>query len=84
MIKKYMKTATVKAIQYTGKNISEIKEFVGNKLLEGSNNALYFIDTLEGEISFCAGDYICKGIKGEFWAVERTIFEKTYEEVNDD
>lgn len=40
------------------------------------------IATLEGRMSFEAGDYICgPGAGGEFWPVKRDIFEATYAEV---
>lgn len=86
MIKTYRKTATVKAIQWKGNNYEEIKEFTngdvyGNRL----NNCRieYYIKTLEGNMTTNIGDYICKGIEGEFWPVKKEIFEKTYEEVKE-
>ena len=40
-----------------------------------------FIETLEGEMHVSEGSYIIKGIKDEFYACEKLIFEETYEEV---
>ena len=37
------------------------------------------IDTLEGQMSASAGDWIIKGINGEFYPVKADIFQKTYE-----
>lgn len=37
------------------------------------------IDTLEGTIQASAGDYIIKGVSGEFYPCKPDIFEKTYE-----
>lgn len=37
------------------------------------------IDTLEGQMSASAGDWIIKGVKGEFYPVKADIFQKTYE-----
>jgi hypothetical protein len=37
------------------------------------------IETLEGEMLGCWGDYIVKGVKGEFYPVRRDIFHLTYE-----
>jgi hypothetical protein len=38
-------------------------------------------DTLEGDnIKGKAGDYLCVGIKGEKWPIDKEIFEKTYRE----
>lgn len=40
------------------------------------------IDTLEGEIEASYGDWIIKGVKGEFYPCKPDIFELTYERVN--
>lgn len=39
-----------------------------------------FIQTLEGEMEARAGDWIIKGVNGEFYPCKPGIFEKTYEE----
>ena len=39
------------------------------------------IATLEGEITASDGDYIIKGVNGEFYPCKPDIFEKTYEAV---
>ena len=39
------------------------------------------IDTLEGTMRANLGDYIIKGIQGEFYPCKPDIFEQTYEEV---
>ena len=39
------------------------------------------IKTLEGTMRAVLGDYIIKGIQGEFYPCKPDIFEKTYEEV---
>ena len=36
------------------------------------------IDTLEGPMCASPGDYVIKGIKGEFYACKPDIFAKTY------
>lgn len=44
------------------------------------------IDTLEGEMAGSIGDWIIKGVKGEFYPCKPDIFAMTYEPVepNDD
>jgi hypothetical protein len=42
------------------------------------------IKTLEGEHIASLGDYIIRGIEGEFYPCKPAIFEKTYEAVEDD
>ncbi|MGT2802984.1 hypothetical protein Javan253_0042 [Streptococcus phage Javan253] len=39
------------------------------------------IQTLEGVMTANVGDYIIKGVKGEFYPCKPDIFEDTYEEV---
>jgi hypothetical protein len=41
------------------------------------------IETLEGEMIANVGDYIIRGIKGEFYPCKPDIFEQTYEPVDD-
>ncbi len=40
-----------------------------------------FIETLEGTMTASKGDWIIKGINGEFYPCKPDIFEKTYEPV---
>ena len=42
------------------------------------------IKTLEGVMTANEGDWIIKGINGEFYPCKPDIFEKTYEEVSDE
>lgn len=39
------------------------------------------IDTLEGTMSAVAGDYIIRGVQGEFYPCKADIFDATYEAV---
>ena len=39
------------------------------------------IRTLEGDMVANAGDWIVRGVKGEYYPCKPEIFEKTYEEV---
>ena len=47
---------------------------------EGSEVVLY-ISTLEGEMLARNGDWIIKGVNGEFYPCKNDIFEKSYEEI---
>lgn len=42
------------------------------------------IRTLEGQMSVDLGDWIIRGVKGEFYPCKGDIFEATYEKVADD
>ena len=41
----------------------------------------YFIQTLEGNMYLKDGDFIIKGVAGEFYPCRKDIFEKTYDAV---
>ena len=43
----------------------------------------FFIETLEGPYIVTDGDYIIKGVKGEFYPCKSDIFEQTYEFVEE-
>lgn len=78
-VKKYIKKpVTIEAIQYTGDNADDIKKFITNHCIL-LNNGKIIIDTLEGNIYASIGDYIIKGIAGEFYPCKPDIFNKTYD-----
>lgn len=87
-MKKYRKKPiVVEAIQWNGVNRGEIEMFCGHdnvefkvEILSGSTLGLQLIiKTLEGDMVANRGDYIIKGICGEFYSCKEEIFEKTYE-----
>lgn len=41
-----------------------------------------YVETLEGTMTANLGDYIVKGVNGEFYPVKPDIFEKTYEVID--
>lgn len=78
MIRKYRKKPIViSAIQWKGNNRSEIIDFVGNSAVF-DRTGLYII-TLAGEMFASIGDYIIRGVDGEFYPCKSDIFRKTYE-----
>lgn len=44
----------------------------------------FWIETLEGQHTATRGDWIIKGVAGEFYPCKQDIFEKTYEPVKDE
>jgi len=79
MIVKYVKLPVViEAVLWDGTNVDEIFEFVGHNA-EVECGEL-FIDTLEGAHVATIGDYIIKGVEGEFYPCKPSIFQKTYRE----
>lgn len=82
MIKKYVKKPVIiEAIQWTGENLSEIDKFVQAKVQKRA--LVLIIPTLEGKMHASLGDYIIKGVNGEFYPCKPDIFDKTYEEVTE-
>ena len=65
----------VECVKWTGDNIEEVVDFCDQADL---NNGHLIIKTLEGVMQALVGDFIIKGIAGEFWACRSDIFEKTY------
>lgn len=59
------------------------KEFVGDAWVDHDHmpNGLPGIKTLEGLMECSDGDYIIKGVNGEFYPCKPDVFKATYEEV---
>ena len=72
------KPVEIEAVRWTGENLEEIKEFAKGALVHRGPAGIA-IDTLEGRMRADKGDYIIKGIKGEFYPCKSDIFEMTYE-----
>lgn len=92
-MKKYRKKPVViEAVKWTGDNLKEIISFT--KGVHKSVSHLSFDDfnilvkneglkifTLEGKMNANIGDYIIKGVSGEYYPCKPDIFDKTYEEI---
>lgn len=52
--------------------------------IQFEDNPYLKIETLEGIMKASVGDYIIKGVNGEFYPCKPDIFEKTYERVIDE
>ena len=73
-------------VQVGYRNLTEIIAFVGEDNLcpiERNPNYILKIKTLEGDMSVSYGDYIIRGLKGEFYPCKPDIFEMKYEQVLD-
>jgi len=91
MAKYRKKPVVIEAIQYKLENWIDICRFIPIPdilyIPESERNKdkpILRIRTLEGEHLVSYGDYIVKGVKGEYYAVKPDIFEKTYEEVSNE
>lgn len=79
---KYRKIPIVlDAVQWTGNNFGDLTEFMHNAY--GVDGEKITIQTLEGVMTADVGDWIIKGVKGEFYPCKPDIFEAIYEKVKD-
>lgn len=79
------KPVEIEAIKFDGWNWAECYQFMSNEpllfpqVLEEREKIE--IETLEGTMTASRGDWIIKGVNGEFYPCKPDIFEKTYEVV---
>lgn len=80
MAKYRKKPVVIDAVQWTGNNFEEIHEFVstGDLGFDFDSNEM-MIYTLEGKMTASPGDYIIRGVEGEYYPCKPDIFDKTYE-----
>lgn len=80
------KPVVIEAVQWKGMGFQqwhEMRDFVGSALFPYETNPPdnIVIRTLEGDMRAVPGDWIIKGVKGEFYPCKPDIFEATYEAV---
>jgi hypothetical protein len=83
------KPVVIDAMQWTGENLLQVIRFTGlnpsashfkwDEYAELVRNDGLKIFTLEGKMSAGVGDWIIKGVKGEFYPCKEDIFNMTYE-----
>jgi hypothetical protein len=92
--KKYKKKPIViEAIEWTGKNLKSVIDFIGmhpsakkwtwteyESVVKDEGLKIF---TLEGTMMADIGDYIIKGVEGEYYPCKPNIFKATYEEVTE-
>lgn len=81
------KPVVIEAIQWRIVNHEQIKSFLGDayqaNLNQHSGKDNYIrIGTLEGVMDAAPGDWIIRGVQGEFYPCKPDIFEATYEQVS--
>lgn len=83
------KPIVIEAVQFTGtiNNLEELSNFIDNQELvisyKNPKCAIIKLQTLEGQMTVSLGDYIIKGIQGEFYPCKPDIFVQTYEQVGE-
>lgn len=73
------KPIVVEAVKY--ERFDDVYDFVGWENLTAPIEGRVGIVTLEGVVWAQKGDYIIRGVKGEFYPCKPDIFEATYEVV---
>lgn len=93
IIKATKKSVTIECVLWTGDNLREVITFIGKhpKFNEWFSSFEDYeqhvkhdyntvkIFTLEGVMTASVGDYIIKGVSGEFYPCKPDIFHKTYD-----
>lgn len=91
------KPVVIEAVQLKVDNFDAVCDFMGGTPVpkynpdfgideHGNTNEPYlgvYIETLEGKMLASYGDYIIKGVNGEFYPCKPDIFEKTYDKADD-
>ena len=84
MAKFMKKPVVIEAEQFTEENKDRAFHFITCNVyarFDQENNPTLVIQALEGNITASLGDWIIKGVKGEFYPCKPDIFEETYEQV---
>jgi hypothetical protein len=79
------KPIVIEAMQLNFDNLEEFEPWMDDQMDASGqwNDGTVYIEirTLEGVMTATQGDYIIKGVKGEFYPCKPDIFEATYEKV---
>jgi hypothetical protein len=79
----------IDAIQWTGENLEEIVEFLGGEeeartamtMWMDTNGTTIVLHTLEGDFDAPPGWWVIRGVKGEYYACEDSVFHASYDPV---
>lgn len=83
------KPVIIEAFQFTDdepETLIELQEFMDRDVrvsYKNPENPVLKIETLEGVMDASIGDYIIKGVRGEFYPCKPDIFKATYEEAEE-
>lgn len=77
------KPVVIDAIRFSGTNHDKIQKFMGlgGFVMKSAFVEFVFIDTYEGQMRASPGDWIIRGVKGEYYPCKPDIFKETYERV---
>ena len=79
------KPVEIEALEFTEENAKDVADWSGGYIGRNDLTADPYIrlPTLEGIMTANVGDYIIKGVKGEFYPCKPDIFELTYDYVGE-
>lgn len=86
------KPVAIEAMRFYGDKLAmaEVARWCGGRLRSEAKasdhtDVAYWIDipTLEGVMTASRGDYVIKGVQGEFYPCKESIFRETYERVEE-
>ena len=78
------KPVVIEAVQFDGTDTSVdwiLPQLKSGKI--GRATSKLFISTLEGTMEANVGDYVIRGVMGEFYPCKPDIFEMTYEKIEE-
>lgn len=79
------KPVVIEAVQFTAESMNDIESWCGGSIKGTAlppEERFMHIQTLEGEMTASFGDWIIRGVSGEFYPCKPDIFEMTYERVD--
>lgn len=80
------KPVVIEAMELTHENFAEVKGWCGGKYWSRPPMRAVtglIISTLEGDMTAAFGDFVIRGVKGEFYPCKSDIFAATYEPVRE-
>lgn len=72
------KPCEIEAVQWTGENLTDILRFANTQNIDITSGVL-IIKTLEGDMVASTGDYIIRGLRGEYYPCKPDVFHAKYE-----
>jgi len=87
---KYRRKETIEAVQWTGKNQGELKEFAKQFAMfdyadvtnDGKLDHILKVKTSDKIIVADFGDYVVRGEKGDFFVMKKDEFESLFEKAD--
>ena len=75
----FKKPEVVNAVQWTGENYDDVRDFCRCEVIFDSFNHCIYIQALENDVRVDDGDFIIRGEHGQFYPCKPNVFKETYE-----